>query len=309
MVKTLVKEQLVKRDIAQQKLSLFDWSKIKATKTWTFGTSDDKTKQFVFMDISPDGTFDFQRIDGTSLRGHTKYQKYIEYIDQAKNNEWKSNLHFEGLVASEDDDINLIFRSNEISLPNLREIKSIIQEVDDALPEGKRTGIELAALISDFISSNVVSNDRLRSFSLEFKKLGRSEVTKNNFRLQLNKELGKNTKIAAELRNYLLTEHSIRLSFPKQKKSLENLFDSNLNIKYFGETEREAHYFVGERRESIQYSFRNACHFRKIIAVNGSNLIFRQLLRTMDVDFVRTGQSTVVPFPFKYLREYMEFEE
>ncbi|MBJ7297178.1 MAG: hypothetical protein JHC73_12860 [Dolichospermum sp.] len=80
-----------------------------------------------------------------------------------------------------------------------------------------------------------------------------------------------------------------------------------MNIKYFKETETEAYYFVGQR-DIKDYSFKDACYFRKIVAVNGSKLIFKELLPTMDVDFVRTGQSTVIPFPFKYIREYLNFD-
>ena len=65
----------------------------------------------------------------------------------------------------------------------------------------------------------------------------------------------------------------------------------------------------GSRRENIRSSFKDACHIRKIVAVNGSRLFFRELLPTMDVDFVRTGQSTVIPFPFKYLLENRDFEK
>ncbi|WP_041232914.1 hypothetical protein [Cylindrospermum stagnale] len=71
--------------------------------------------------------------------------------------------------------------------------------------------------------------------------------------------------------------------------------------------EKDAYYFVGDRRDKVQFSFKDACHLRQIVAVNGSKLIFRELLPTMDVDFVRTGQSTVIPFPFKYIREYKNF--
>jgi len=136
-----------------------------------------------------------------------------------------------------------------------------------------------------------------------------SELDKNRFRKLLNNKLGTNTKVTSELRQYLLTRHHIRLNFPKQKESLEDLFNAYLNIKYFGETEKEAYYFVGGRKENVQFSFKDACHIRKIVAVNGSKLIFRQLLPTMDVDFVRMGQSTVIPFPFKYIREYQNFSE
>ena len=43
--------------------------------------------------------------------------------------------------------------------------------------------------------------------------------------------------------------------------------------------------------------------------VEGSKLIFKKVLPLMGVEFVRYGMLTVVPFPFKYLREYIVKEE
>ena len=90
---------------------------------------------------------------------------------------------------------------------------------------------------------------------------------------------------------------------------MNNLLSASLNIKYIGENESEACYFVGDRQSNVQFRLNNACHLRKIIAVNGSKLVFKEILPTMDVDFVRTGQSTVLPFPFKYIREYAQFKK
>ncbi len=86
------------------------------------------------------------------------------------------------------------------------------------------------------------------------------------------------------------------------------MFDAALDIKYFVNSQTEAYYFVGKRNIK-DYSFKDACYFRKIVAVNGSKLIFKELLPTMDVDFVRTGESKVIPFPFKYIREYLNLGE
>ncbi|CAA9892662.1 conserved hypothetical protein [Candidatus Methylobacter favarea] len=258
------------------------------------------------MDIKPDGSFAFRELDGTDIFDLGEYQQYINYLESAKKDERKSGLTIEGLVASENGDINLIFRTNEITLPQLEEIEAIIREVDIELPLGKRTGFELAKLVDTFANPQESTSDKLNLFSDDLKKLGNDEMQKSQFRILLNEQLGKNTKLATSLRDFLLFDHAIRLSFPKQRERLETLFDATLNIKYFSETEREAFYCVGDRRENVQFSFKDACYLRKIIAVNESKLIFKKLLPTMNVDFVRTGQSTVIPFPFKYLREYMK---
>ncbi len=310
VVKTIVKELLIKRDIGERNLRLFDWSKLNAKGIWTFAIHDDKSKCIVFMDISPDGRFEFRELDGNDLFGHDEYQEYVEIINEAKNNEWKTNHFLEGLVISEDGDKNLIFRTEEITIPDLTNIKKIIAEKDAILPEGKRTGSELALIVEQcFAEPAGEKSDKLDSLIGELRSIGVQDLSKTDFRKTLNNHLGMNTKIAAQLRSNLYNKHGIRLSFPKKKESLNTLFDASLNIKYFGETDSEAYYFVGDRRESVQFSIKDACHLRKVAAVKGSKLIFKELLPTMNVDFVRTGQSTVVPFPFKYLREYMGFEE
>jgi hypothetical protein len=310
VIKTIVKELLIKRDIGERNLRLFDWSKLNAKRTWTFAINDDKSKRIVFMDISPDGHFEFRKLDGNDLFGDGKYQDYVGIINEAENNKFRTNLFLEGLVISEDGAKNLIFRTEEITIPDLINIKKIIAEKDAVLPEGKRTGNELALIVEQcFAEAAEVENDKLVSLIEELRLIGVQELSKTDFRIKLNAHLGKNTKMAEQLRSNLYNIHRIRLSFPKKKDSLNTLFDASLNIKYFGETDSEAYYFVGDRRENVQFSIKEACHLRKVVAVDGSKLIFKELLPTMNVDFVRTGQSTVVPFPFKYLREYMKFEE
>jgi hypothetical protein len=44
---------------------------------------------------------------------------------------------------------------------------------------------------------------------------------------------------------------------------------------------------------------------RKVISL-GEELEYEEALPLMAVEFVRNNQYTVLPFPFKYLREYIE---
>jgi len=102
---------------------------------------------------------------------------------------------------------------------------------------------------------------------------------------------------------FLLLIQKSRIIFSKNEENLKELFSSSLNINYLRETKTEALYFTGNKGIN-KYTINHACSLRQIIAVNESQLIFKELLPTMDVDFVRTSQSTVIPFPFKYIREY-----
>lgn len=161
-------------------------------------------------------------------------------------------------------------------------------------------------MVDAFIENSSEDCSLLKVFSEKLLDLGDESLKKNDFRVFLNQYVKPSTNEAKRFRRNLMEDHKIRLSFPKRAESMDTLFDSHLNIKYFNDSYGSAYYFVGERRADIQSSFKNACHLRKVVAVEGSKLILDEILQTMNVDFVKTGQSTVIPFPFKYIREYAE---
>lgn len=311
MIKTIVKEQLIKRDIGEGHLSLFDWTKLEAKKTWTFASYDQKGKIIVFMDIYPDGHFDLRSINPTSLNWYGENEEDVELLSEVKRNSRRTHLFPEGLIISGNGDKNLIYSTEEITIPYFVQIKEVVKEVDAELPEGMRTGIELFSIVEQcFAETSDLKLERVKQLKEELKMLASQELSKLKFKGILNSCLGRNSKEAIQLRSTLYDKYGVRLHFSKSKDNLNTFFDSSIDIKYFGENESEAFYFVGARKDSIsKYSFSNACHLRKIKAVNDSKLVFKDILPTMDVDFVRTGQSTVLPFPFKYIREYMEMEK
>jgi ribosomal protein L20A (L18A) len=311
IIKTIVKEQLIKRDIGERSLSLFDWNKLNAKKIWTFASYDRKGKYIVFMDILPDGKLDFREIDPNSLDWYGKNEEDVELLAMAKRNERRSRFFPEGLIISEDGNKNLIYRTEENTLPDFIQIKDIVKEVDSKFPESMQTGIELSSIVGEcFAELNEFKSEKVKQLIEELNIHGSQEVSKKTFKKTLNSCLGKNSNEAKHLRKTLYDKYGVRLHFSKSKDNLNTFFDSSLDIKYFGENESEAFYFVGARKDSVsKYLFSNACHLRRVEAVNGSKLIFKDILPTMDVDFVRTGQSTVLPFPFKYIREYMKMKD
>jgi hypothetical protein len=319
IVKTVIKEQLIKREISSRTLNLFDWAKLQLKGIWTFAAWDEDTDHVIFMEIQPNGNFEFYEIDGKDILLHwQKFDKYRKFmIDDSSG---KKIQTLEGLVISDAGDINQIFLTHEISIPDLSKIEAILTEVETELPENKKNGNDLADILEEFLQEpSDLDIEKFQLLSSELRKIGSQPISKGDFKSLIAQYLGtkrrtgdkeidvSGTSEAIRFRDYLLYKHQIRLKLPQDNQSKEDLFDASLNIKYFGETEKQAYYFVGERREKVKFYFKDACHLRKIVAVDDSKLIFRQLLPTMDVDFVRTGQSTVIPFPFKYIREYKKF--
>ena len=65
---------------------------------------------------------------------------------------------------------------------------------------------------------------------------------------------------------------------------------------------------AGKRFSISATSISRSSVIRKVIPYQESKLFFREVLDTMNVTFVRHSQLTVMPFPFKYLREYKDLK-
>ena len=88
------------------------------------------------------------------------------------------------------------------------------------------------------------------------------------------------------------------------KEARKELLSSVIDIKYFNKG-GAAYYFVGTVGAGMKYLLHNAANIRKIEPFGNAPLLFEKLLPLMNVTFVRNGQLTVVPFPFKYLQEHI----
>lgn len=83
-----------------------------------------------------------------------------------------------------------------------------------------------------------------------------------------------------------------------KEENMEGIFDVH-SYEIDGEM-----YYTSGIKDNIQFDIDKATHFYKVNTFNGRNLV-EELLETVAVDFVRFGNYTVLPYPFKYLREYV----
>lgn len=88
----------------------------------------------------------------------------------------------------------------------------------------------------------------------------------------------------------------------------EQLLGSCLDIKCY-QKDGCQYYYSGVSGYGLNSSIQCAVNIRKILPYKGSKIFFDKLLPLMSVTFVRNGQLTVVPFPFKYLREYISTQK
>ena len=97
-------------------------------------------------------------------------------------------------------------------------------------------------------------------------------------------------------------------NYLRNRKTRDSLLTSILDIKGYNK-DGKMYYFAGVIGEGMQAKIERAVNIREIQPYNNSKLFFEKLLPLMNVNFVRNGQLTVIPFPFKYLREYVKLKE
>lgn len=109
-----------------------------------------------------------------------------------------------------------------------------------------------------------------------------------------------------EVVRYVFENTGIMLyAYLRGEEERREYLSGNIDINYFDYDDTHAKYSVGEIGNGMKYTIERASVVREIQAVEGSKLIFKKVLPLMGVEFVRYGMLTVVPFPFKYLREYI----
>ena len=93
-------------------------------------------------------------------------------------------------------------------------------------------------------------------------------------------------------------------TYLRNKTARNEFLSACLDIKYISD-ENCGYYFVGTIGNGMRANIARASNIRKIEGYCDAPVFFEQLLPLMNVSFVRNGQLTILPFPFKYLREYM----
>lgn len=77
---------------------------------------------------------------------------------------------------------------------------------------------------------------------------------------------------------------------------------------YYKELDDCAYYSVNQIGAGMNTTVARAANIRRVIPYGTAPIFFGELLQTMNVTFVRNGQLTVLPFPFKYLREFIDID-
>lgn len=290
MIENILKELIIKKDLIQNKISLIDWSKYNYQKDWIFGLKDDIL--FYFIIVHPDGSFDFKVMEN-DIFSMNEYQKYINCFDN-KN-------EVEGIIVNPNGDINCIKNTNKFTIPEFEKIYNILYTLKDNSPIKV---CNLLEYIKEFENSPKFRNNHIDDLNKIKNKLQDVNVIKcDDLRNILNNI---NKTIEEFIHNKVYEDYNIALfNHLRGKIERDMLLSSETDIKYF-ELNNKQYYFVGYTGKGMRNKLTTSCCIREISALDNGDIFFKELLPLMDVPFVKYGQLTVIPFPFKYLREYIK---
>ncbi len=321
-IKKVVQELIIKGDVRERLISIFDWERLDSGKEWTFilrkkikPSFNENTEHlnhvnkkafnyfnYYRLKIDCNGKLEFDSFCDSSQDETEDWSKICYAYDFAEDKHRGVQNQVEGLMYSDIDNMHIVLLTKEKTLPNIEALMNTLQETDD------KEKVSKEILIKAIHHFETEHPDSIESV-LEWKRKLSEEsgmVTKK----ELKKILNMRTGVASMFNRFLHENYNIWVDGELRKAEFEATFQIGnlLNIKFEYTTNDYLDgnafvYYVGAK--SKKRSYPNACCMRKVISL-GDRLEYEELLPLMAVEFVRNSQYTVLPFPYKYLREYME---
>jgi len=296
-VSNILKELVIKKDLRDGCLNIINWADFGYESDWIFGTIIDR--EYYFMTIHPDGGFDIQKMK-RDLFNMTEYDSYMDYFGIYDD---KTGNHRDviGLIKDSKGNINIIKDTDMFTFPNFDEVGNILKNVSEkAVFKGKELIIHLRETMSACENAKVKAELDIVIPSID----ENAEYDKISI---MNFFKGLNTKKAV-VKNIYDNTGVMLYAYLRGEDARSKYLSGTIDINYFEMSDKKARFCVGEIGSGMKYTMERASVIREVEAVDESVLVFKDLLQLMGVEFVRYGMLTVMPFPFKYIREYAAME-
>lgn len=323
-IKKIVQELIIKGDVRERMISIFDWERLDSGKDWTFVLRKKiKTKfgenvehvnfvnkkafnyyNYYRLKIDGNGKMEFDAFCDSNQSETEEWNKICYAYDFVEDKHHGVQNHVEGLMYSNIDNIHAILLTREKTLPNISALMDTLIETDAKERVPKEI---LLKAINDFETEHIAAGEIISEWKNKLS-VETEMITKKSIKKILNMKSG----TASKFNRFLHQKYGIWIDGELRKGEFEYLYQIGnlLNIKYdYNENDyldgRAFVYYVGAKGNNKKTKYPNACCMRKVISL-GETLEYEEALPLMTVEFVRNSQFTVLPFPFKYLREYIE---
>ena len=295
----VIQELAIKIDVNRRQMTCYDWSKLGFNKPITFvvATFDYKNQSepisYDMLRVQPSGELYFESWQQSFCEDNSEREKISAAFETPYG---KFDTTIKGLVYEEEDNIHIIYDTDRYTLPNMQDLKLVLSATrdDEQIPV-----MPLVETIQKYACS-LSGTERARcQIILDAINQHGMKVSRKELRhiLNLKSNLGK------QINRFIFEESGVLIGNAlKSARNKEALFGGVLGIRHFCKDDAQ-YYYSGYLGKSINRSFPHACRIRKVCST-GQTLQFQRYLPLLEVDFIRANGWTVIPFPFKYLREW-----
>lgn len=275
--------------------------------------------QFSYMILRPDLTFTMGQVSASRTTQDFMVTKLVEcyFNEDLKRKQSFTDKQIEYLFAFKGENPHAVYVTPIRILPELQLLKEEAYRRDDKhqVP---------VALVLDAIDEYLKGNIRE-----DYQKM----VTEDRKKLTALCKDGKSSITMKELRDTLHASKANRQKLSDSVELYTSAHGNRIQLKGFERSKRGGVFFGLDRYVGIQISRQPKTHSlyyvggynglgtipsNRVIAVsqvvreitNADALDIHKFFNLFDVNFVRrSGQYTVRPFPFKYLQEYIRFQQ
>ncbi len=299
-LKKVLLEIAIKLDIQARKICIYPWQQLGLSEPFHIVQAisrKDKGPFFCYrLTIQPDGQMQF---DYWSSDDPNKDITQCEMTNAFLNRNGKLDSQMDGLVRLGNSPICKIQQTERYTLPHIDHLENALRSTRDGSLLEVFPVRELAQELAAAAPQKQQHSYQKIMNSLDT--LG-TTATRKDIRsaISLKSSAGQNINRTYSERTGILIGNDIR-----QKKNFEKYFGATLDIRWYAEKEK-VFYFSGNKSQSLENAFPHACRVRKLTACDSSDCtaLMQTLLPMLAVDFVTASGWTVLPFPFKYLREF-----
>ena len=298
-LRKVLQELAIKRDVWHGKMTCFDWSRMTCTAPVNFVIipeeyrRKDAVLQYRRLRVTPDGTLEYSQWEDRPFWEDAEKEKIA---DAFRNRKGKWDRTVEGLVYQDPDAIQIIRTTERYTLPDAPRLQAVLAQTRDT----EWLDVEPLAGAVRALLNEAPQEERQ---ALELICCGLSQLAPQVTRKQLRECLRLRTSLGRRVNEEIFARTGVLIgSGLKQKEMREKLFGGALDIRLFAQGNAQ-YYYSGFRGSSLHWSLARACRIRQVTA-SGGTPDFARYLPLMEVDFVRASGWTVLPFPFKYLREW-----
>lgn len=303
-----LKELIIKKDLKERSLSLYHSPALMAG--WEFyqvakGANGAKAV-YLFKMINSD-EFEVRRLD---LQESAKFINLdnadLQYLIKTPANTFY-NLNRKSVFTLPNaelfGDINEMISHQNCSAVTKEELKQALNDLSKRYPNYRTKYQNLISIINKRELDSFSINDLKDEFDFMKKNKILSPIAINLLLDELYEQYGLVLKVKPKIKSHV-------------QKYLSGLTD----INYFVDNDDQdvIYYNVGTISKNMNMSIAKASHIwqlqpniklneRNFATIETENIL--KFLQLMMVNFVRFHQLTVIPFPFKYLREFIQLEE